>query len=394
VNSRLWKSLPARYPAMPVGSPMILFGLLATSVLPAATKLAHISLVQINAQALNSTKQDDFTLPLPQIETVLANSTKTFDDILKQTSLLEAALMQKQGEFREQLSKLKQQYEAKLDLQSQENNEIKASIGQVTDSLKKTRASNRALRTSSLEIQQNNSRLRTQLKKLESKLQTAEAFASLTLNVTADMYSSELEVLNTPKPIQRKEPHPSALAALESSETVEQAMDYMVYGRHGADGVDEDADDAAEVSALLQLGSALGEKVVLSYPQSWRSYFDSRQSQANKMDTNAKHVAQTQTSAVSVVSVLSSGLAEVETQYRKGVESLRTTFQQHFDAGSQRRSALLAHKERATHKLESVLAVNSKLQLANAALQKTQKELGQRIKGIKTFLLQVSGNEE
>jgi len=147
---------------------MILFGLLATSVLPAATKLAHISLVQINAQALNSTKQDDFTLPLPQIETVLANSTKTFDDILKQTSLLEAALMQKQGEFREQLSKLKQQYEAKLDLQSQENNEIKASIGQVTDSLKKTRASNRALRTSSLEIQQNNSRLRTQLKKLES----------------------------------------------------------------------------------------------------------------------------------------------------------------------------------------------------------------------------------
>jgi len=375
---------------MTVMSPMILIGLLATSALPAATQHAQISLVQIHAQFLKNRKQDDSTLPLPQVETVLANSNKTLDDILKQTGLLEAALKQKQGEFREHLSKLKQQYEAKLDLQSQENNEIKASIGQVTDSLKKTRASNRALRTSSLEIQQNNSRLRTQLKKLESKLQTAEAFASLTLNVTADMYSSELEVLNTPKPIQRKEPHPSALAALESSETVEQAMDYMVYGRHGADGVDEDADDAAEVSALLQLGSAFGEKVVLSYPQSWRSYFDNRQSQASKMDTKVKHTAQTQ----SVLWALSSGLAEVETQYRKGVESLQTAFQQHFDAGSQRRSALLAHKERATHKLESVLAVNSKLQLANAALQKTQKELGQRIKGIKTFLLQVSGNEE
>jgi len=378
---------------MPVMSPMILIGLLATSALPAATQHAQISLVQIHAQFLKNRKQDDSTLPLPQVETVLANSNKTLDDILKQTGLLEAALKQKQGEFREHLSKLKQQYEAKLDLQSQENNEIKASIGQVTDSLKKTRASNRALRNSSLEIQQNTSRLRIQLMKLESKLQTAEAFASFALNVTDDMSSSELEVLNTPKPIQRREPHPSSLAALQSSETVEQAMDYMVYGRR-ADGVDEDADDAAEVSAFLQLGSALGEKVVLSYPQSWRSYFDSRQSQANKMDTNAKHVAQTQTSAVSVVSVLSSGLAEVETQYRKGVESLRTTFQQHFDAGSQRRSALLAHKERATHKLESVLAVNSKLQLANAALQKTQKELGQRIKGIKTFLLQVSGNEE
>jgi len=374
---------------MPVMSPMILIGLLATSALPAATQHAQISLVQIHAQFLKNRKQDDSTLPLPQVETVLANSNKTLDDILKQTGLLEAALKQKQGEFREHLSKLKQQYEAKLDLQSQENNEIKASIGQVTDSLKKTRASNRALRNSSLEIQQNTSRLRIQLMKLESKLQTAEAFASFALNVTDDMSSSELEVLNTPKPIQRREPHPSSLAALQSSETVEQAMDYMVYGLR-ADGVDEDADDAAEASALLQLGSAFGEKVVLSYPQSWRSYFDNRQSQASKMDTKVKHTAQTQ----SVLWALSSGLAEVETQYRKGVESLQTAFQQHFDAGSQRRSALLAHKERATHKLESVLAVNSKLQLANAALQKTQKELLQRIKGIKTFLLQVSGNEE
>jgi len=374
---------------MTVMSPMILIGLLATSALPAATQHAQISLVQIHAQFLKNRKQDDSTLPLPQVETVLANSNKTLDDILKQTGLLEAALKQKQGEFREHLSKLKQQYEAKLDLQSQENNEIKASIGQVTDSLKKTRASNRALRNSSLEIQQNTSRLRIQLMKLESKLQTAEAFASFALNVTDDMSSSELEVLNTPKPIQRREPHPSSLAALQSSETVEQAMDYMVYGRR-ADGVDEDADDAAEASALLQLGSAFGEKVVLSYPQSWRSYFDNRQSQASKMDTKVKHTAQTQ----SVLWALSSGLAEVETQYRKGVESLQTAFQQHFDAGSQRRSALLAHKERATHKLESVLAVNSKLQLANAALQKSQKELLQRIKGIKTFLLQVSGNEE
>jgi len=374
---------------MTVMTPMILIGLLATSALPAATQHAQISLVQIHAQFLKNRKQDDSTLPLPQVETVLANSNKTLDDILKQTGLLEAALKQKQGEFREHLSKLKQQYEAKLDLQSQENNEIKASIGQVTDSLKKTRASNRALRNSSLEIQQNTSRLRIQLMKLESKLQTAEAFASFALNVTDDMSSSELEVLNTPKPIQRREPHPSSLAALQSSETVEQAMDYMVYGRR-ADGVDEDADDAAEASALLQLGSAFGEKVVLSYPQSWRSYFDNRQSQASKMDTKVKHTAQTQ----SVLWALSSGLAEVETQYRKGVESLQTAFQQHFDAGSQRRSALLAHKERATHKLESVLAVNSKLQLANAALQKTQKELLQRIKGIKTFLLQVSGNEE
>jgi len=374
---------------MTVMSPMILIGLLATSALPAATQHAQISLVQIHAQFLKNRKQDDSTLPLPQVETVLANSNKTLDDILKQTGLLEAALKQKQGEFREHLSKLKQQYEAKLDLQSQENNEIKASIGQVTDSLKKTRASNRALRNSSLEIQQNTSRFRIQLMNLESKLQTAEAFASFALNVTDDMSSSELEVLNTPKPIQRREPHPSSLAALQSSETVEQAMDYMVYGRR-ADGVDEDADDAAEASALLQLGSAFGEKVVLSYPQSWRSYFDNRQSQASKMDTKVKHTAQTQ----SVLWALSSGLAEVETQYRKGVESLQTAFQQHFDAGSQRRSALLAHKERATHKLESVLAVNSKLQLANAALQKTQKELLQRIKGIKTFLLQVSGNEE
>jgi len=365
---------------------MVFVGLLAASVLPAATEHAHISVVQIHAQVLKSKKQDDNTPPLPQVETVLANSTKRFAGIFEETSLLQAALMQKEEDFREKLGKLKQQYEAKLDGQSKENNETKASIDKVTDSIKKTRAITMALRQSALEIQHNNSLLRVQLSKLESKLQTAKAFASLTLNSTGLTSSSELKVLNTPKPIQRKEPHPSSLAGLESSETVEQAMDYMVYGRHGRKPgeVDEDADDAAEDMNLLQLGSALGGKAVLSYPDTWRWRSHDQQKQANK--------AQTQTPAVSLVSLVSSDLAEVEKEYRKEVESLQTMFQQHFDAGSQMRSALLAHKERATHKLESLLTINSKLKLANAALQKTHKELRQHIKGLKIFLLQMSRN--
>lgn len=82
----------------------------------------HISLVQINAQVLKNTKAEDTAKALPKVETVLANSTKTFDGILKQTNLLESALMQKQGEFRAQLAKLKEQYEAKLDEQNKQNN--------------------------------------------------------------------------------------------------------------------------------------------------------------------------------------------------------------------------------------------------------------------------------
>jgi len=365
---------------------MVFIGLLAASLLPAATEHAYLSVVQIHAQVLKGQKKSDNTSPLPEVETVLANSTKRFAGIFKETSMLQETLMQKEGQFREKLAKLEQQFEAKLDVQSQEINEIKASIDKVTDSIKKARAITVALRQSSMEIQHNNSLLHVQLTKLESKLQTAKAFASLTLNSTNVKSSSELEVLNTPKPIQRKEPHPSALVGLESSHTVEQAMDYMVYGRHGKKPgeVDEDADDAAEDMNLLQLGSALGGKAVLSYPDTWRWRSHDQQKQANK--------AQTQTPAVSLVSLVSSDLAEVEKEYRKEVESLQTMFQQHFDAGSQMRSALLAHKERATHKLESLLAINSKMQLAKAALQKTHKELRQHIKGLKIFLLQMSRN--
>jgi len=365
---------------------MVFIGLLAASLLPAATEHSYLSVVQIHAQVLKGPKKIDNTSPLPEVETVLANSTKRFAGIFKETSMLQETLMQKEGQFREKLAKLEQQFEAKLDVQSQEINEIKASIDKVTDSIKKARAITVALRQSSMEIQHNNSLLHVQLTKLESKLQTAKAFASLTLNSTNVTSSSELEVLNTPKPIQRKEPHPSALVGLESSHTVEQAMDYMVYGRHGKKPgeVDEDADDAAEDMNLLQLGSALGGKAVLSYPDTWRWRSHDQQKQANK--------AQTQTPAVSLVSLVSSDLAEVEKEYRKEVESLQTMFQQHFDAGSQMRSALLAHKERATHKLESLLAINSKMQLAKAALQKTHKELRQHIKGLKIFLLQMSRN--
>jgi len=41
---------------MPTGSAMVFVGLLAASVLPAATEHAHISVVQIHAQVLKSKK--------------------------------------------------------------------------------------------------------------------------------------------------------------------------------------------------------------------------------------------------------------------------------------------------------------------------------------------------
>jgi len=339
---------------------------------------------------LKSTKAEE---ALPTVDTVLANSTKQLDSILKQTSLLEAALMQKQGEFRLQLAKLKEQYEAKLDDQSKQNSAIQARIATVTESVKKTLGNNAALRKNSMEIQQNNSLLRIQLQKLEAKLQTAKTFASLTLNSTDANSSSELEVLNTPKPIQRREPRPNALEALESYGTVEQAMDYMVYGRHGRkpNELDEDTDDGAEPMALLQLGSAHGAKAMHSYPESSQAQLPERQSDKEALKAS-QAAAQVQKSAVSLLSVLSNGLAEVETEHRKGVESLQTLFHEQFNAGSKRRAMLLAHKERAMHRLESLLALNSKLKSANVALQKTQKQLGQHIKGLKMFLAQLSGN--
>jgi len=368
-------------------------GLLVMWLSPAVAQ-HHISLVQINAQVLKNTKAEDTAKALPKVETVLANSTKTFDGILKQTNLLESALMQKQGEFRAQLAKLKEQYEAKLDEQNKQNNEIKSDIARVTESVKKTRGSNAVLRKSSTEIQHNNSMLRIQLQKLEAKLQTAKTFASLTLNSTDDTSSSELEVLNTPKPVRRQEPRPNALAALDSYDTVEQAMDYMVYGHHGRKPeADEDADDGAEPMALLQLSSALGAQAELSYPQAWRAQFPEKQNDKDTSKVN-QAASQVQTSAVSLLSVLSNGLAEVESEYRKGVESLQKAFQENFDAGSKRRLMMLARKERASLRLESLVAVNSKLKSANAALLKTQKQLGQRIKGLKMFLAQLSGSAE
>jgi len=374
---------------MPITStPMAAKVMLLLSAMVSSTSDAHLSLVQVKAQSLKADAAD-----LPKVEAVMAKSSETLAGVMEQANLLQSTLTQKQKQYYAQLADQKHEYENKLEAQRKENREIKESVNKVLDQIRQTRNSNSALRNSSAKMLKNVSELRVEFKRLETKLNTARSFATMSLNSTPDS-SSELEVLNTPKPINRRQPEPDALSALGKSETVEQAMDFMVYGHHGrVPGEDDDADDAAEPMALLQLGSSLGATAMLTYPQSWRAALPRGEHDDSKDASKAdRAAAQIQTSAVSLLSVLSNGLTEIEAEYRKAAENLQKAFQDKFNAGSKKRDMILAHKERATHRLESLMGINSKLKSANASLQKTQNQLGQRIKGLKIFLAQLSGD--
>lgn len=346
---------------MPSSQMRLLFGVLLVQQVTAD----HISLMQIKAQSLRSNTRDDTILP--QVETVLADSSKTLNGIFKQTSQLHAALVQKQQEFRSKLVHVKEEYEAKLNVQNKENVELKMDISRIVDSIKKTRTESNLLRNNSAELMHNNSLLRVQLKKLETKLQTAKAFASLALNSTDDASSSELVILSTPAPVHRQEPPPNALAALGEAETVEQAMEFMVYGHHGKSPseADDEADDTDAPVGLLQVGSAVDALRKLDYPES-----------------------------MALLSALTAGLDQVQAEYGKAQEQLKHQFQEHSDAASQEHSALLARKKRVTNRLEALTSIKEKLQMAYASLQKTHEQLGQRIKGLKMFLVRVGNTDQ
>jgi chromosome segregation ATPase len=326
-------------------------GVLLLTAMVSGTCNTHLSLVQIKAQSL---KGDN--VELPNVEAVMAKSSETFAGVMEQANLLQSTLEHKQKQYFDQLAYQKRQYEFKLEVQRKENREIKDSVNKIIDQIKQTKKSSAALRNSSAILLQNVSDLRVEFKKLESKLNTAKSFAALSLNNASDS-SSELEVLNTPKPINRQQPQPDALAALGKSETVEQAMEFMVYGHHGRVPGNDD-DDSMEAS-LLQVGS-----------------FDSS-SMLSRPD-------------LSMISALSSGVEQIETEYRKATEKLKGEFTERKNAGSQERAALLQRKEQTMHVLESLVAIQSKLQTANKSLKKTQGQLMQRIKGLKMYLFQLS----
>jgi len=318
---------------------------------------SHLSLVQIKAKSLAAESPE-----LPQVEAVMSKSTKTFNGVMEQATMLQSTLVSKQKQFFAQLARQKLRFETQLDAQQKENGQIKAAINEVVAHIHNTRHNSAILRNSSAELMNNVSQLRIELKKLESKLNTARSFAALTLNSTSDSVASkELEILNTPKPVNRKEPRPDALAALGESESVEQAMEYMVYGHHGRSPTVDDEDETVEAS-LLQVSSV------------------DASSELSPMQPD-----------LSLISSLSTGLQEIAKEYEKATEKLKAEFNVRKDAGARERAALLSRKERTTQRLESLSMINSKLETANKSLKKTKEELTKRISGLKTYLFQLSG---
>jgi len=390
--------------------------------------------LQVTAYVKSKTKRLDF-MELPSVERILANSTKAVNGILRQTGLMESTLYTKHNNLQADMSKLKAQYEKQLGLQQQEIDEITASIAALSAKIQRTKMNNTILQKHSADVQHDSSLLRIQLKTLESKVQTAKVFIARTLDYTDDTSSEDVAILNTPEPIFRPKPHPNELVALGSSDTVEAAIDYIVYGRHGnkqhesgnsaEEGAEVDTfDDVAEAPAFLQVGAAAGAKGKASYPDSWRYMLHARGSHnvskvtgesAKKGHPQKQYVAAirtspetltsesvkkghpqkpnataVQTSPETLLETLKYKMNQTAAEYQNSMEYMTALFEERYQVGLQRKSALKANKARKEAKLKSLESLNSKLTVAYAALDKTHKELQTRIKGLEVFLFRVS----
>jgi len=414
---------------------MYAVGLLAASSLASATSdEIGVYLLQITASVKSRYKPGDST-KLPSVESMLTNSSKTFNGIMKETNLMKSALHANRANLEADMSKLKALYERELGLQQQEIKEIAASIAALSAEIKQTKMNNTILRKHSADVQDDNSLLRIKMKTLESKLQTAKAFVEKTLDYTDDSSSEDVAILNTPEPIFRPKPHPNELVALGSSDTVEAAIDYIVYGRHGnkqhesgnsaEEGAEVDTfDDVAEAPAFLQVGAAAGAKGKASYPDSWRYMLHARGSHnvskvtgesAKKGHPQKQYVAAirtspetltsesvkkghpqkpnataVQTSPETLLETLKYKMNQTAAEYQNSMEYMTALFEERYQVGLQRKSALKANKARKEAKLKSLESLNSKLTVAYAALDKTHKELQTRIKGLEVFLFRVS----
>jgi len=372
--------------------------------------------LQVTAYVKSKTKRLDF-MELPSVERILANSTKAVNGILRQTGLMESALYTKHNNLQADMSKLKAQYEKQLGLQQQEIDEITASIAALSAKIQRTKMNNTILQKHSADVQHDSSLLRIQLKTLESKVQTAKVFIARTLDYTDDTSSEDVAILNTPEPIFRPKPHPNELVALGSSDTVEDAIDYIVYGRHGnkqhesGNKTDEGAevdtfDDVAEAPAFLQVGAAAGAKGKASYPDIWRYMHHARDSRnvskvASQSAKTTSHFQKQYLAAIqtspnfnSLLIDLKSKMGHFEAENRNSIDYMRTSFEEHYKVGLQRRSFLMASKERKEANLKSLESLNTKLRTADAALDKTHEELQTRIKGLKLFLSKLSSGSD
>jgi len=323
-------------------------------------------LLQLKAEVRTKSIKPESSM-LPAVETLLSGTTKSYNNILKQTSLLEAELLRKDRDYHVQLFKLKANYEQKLHQQEKDIAEIMASIKNMSGAINKTEMSNAVLRQHATTLRQSNLLLRVELEKLEAKLQTARAFAAQTLNGTDDTASEELAVLNTPKPVDRPEPLPDALSALSSEATVEQAMDYLVYGRHGDKRENLEGKQEGDLT-LLQVRSTIREK---------------------------RHAEFTgNMSAESLLEMVSAGVKRMEAEYINSTEHLSARYQARAQSLSRKKSAAISLRTRAEAKLQSSIASNKKLHTADVALEKTHAHIQQRISGLKLYLAQLAGKVE
>jgi hypothetical protein len=102
------------------------------------------------------------------------------------------------------------------------------------------------------------------------------------------------------------------------------------------------------------------------------------------------YLAAIQTNPMSFLVGLRSAVDQLEVENRNSMDNLSARFEDRYKDGLERRSFLMARKEKKEAKLKSVESLNTKLRVADAALDRTHEELQKRIKGLKLFLSTLS----
>jgi len=268
---------------------------------------------------------------MPTVASLLSASTKSLETLDLRTAKLQKKLKTLQEENSLRLQHQKAVFEKKLKEQEESNLEIVKSNAEVAKSIMKLQSENNALLTGSQALQKGNALRSREFKLLEQDLRASQSFVKEAISATDDSDAKDLEILN-----EEDKPEDKALSFLS---------------------IEAEADTAEEAVA-----------------------------ETKPADASVKDLEE---SPESLLTLLGTGVKEVEQQGKDSEANLKQLFMTHFQAGVKRHKALLAQQDMLNSTKKALTEYQEKLLVAKKHLQSTQTGMDSQLKSSGRLLQKV-----
>jgi len=268
---------------------------------------------------------------MPTVASLLSASTKSLETLDLRAAKLQKKLRTLQEENSLRLQHQKAVFEKKLKEQEESNLEIVKSNAVVAKSIMELQSENNALLTESQALQKGNAVRSREFKLLEQDLRASQSFVKEALSATDDSDAKDLEILQE---LKEDKPEDKALSFLSI-----------------------EADAAEEAMA-----------------------------ETKPADASVKDLEE---SPESLLTLLGTGVKEVEQQGKDSEANLKQLFKTHFQAGVKRHKALLAQQDMLNSTKKALTEYQEKLRVAKKHLQSTQTGMDSQLKSSGRFLQKV-----